>query len=380
MTDEQSILPAPVPADSPEPDPRVADHGFDPVVTDGLTYPLGDFEPGTGEYFELMPGIGWTRTPVPGPLGHINNWILDDVHPDGEPGFAIVDTGLFIPKSIAAWKSLFEEGALQGKRATRIVVTHYHPDHSGCAGWLANRFKAPLSMNRTEWMLVGLHSSSGQQMADAMVEQGRLAGWTEEQCRHFLTLFGPAVGKVVSDLPLYFDHLSDGQTLRIGKREWQVMVGHGHTPEHCCLIDHDAKVMIAGDQILPRITSNISIIPTEPMSNPLQDWLDSIAHFRNALDPDIMLLPAHGRPFVGAHLRLDALARRHHDSLAALEARLAERPLRIVDMFPSLFDRPIDDNVLVMATGEAYAHVRYLEAKDRVRREVRDGVTWFRAA
>lgn len=371
------------PIKTPAYDATLADHGFDPIIAEGLTYPLGDYEPKYGEYFELMPGIGWTRTPVPGPLGHINNWILDDVHSDGpqkgEPGFAIVDTGLFMPAVIESWKQLFETG-LNGKTATKIVVTHYHPDHVGCAGWLANRFKAPVHMNRTEWLLARMliADTSADVPAEA-IEEWRFAGWDEELIEERSKEGWGRFARAVSRLPLGHIRMDEGDHLTIGDNDWRVMIGRGHTPEHACLIDDKNRVMISGDQILPRITSNISVMLSEPTADPLGEWLASIDRFRAEIDPELLVLPAHGRPFKGAHQRLDTLALRHNEALDDVSDALAKGPMRVVDSFPLLFSRPIGPDVIGMATGEAMATLRHLEYTGRATHEMKDGTAWYSA-
>ncbi len=354
----------------------LADHGFEAKQDQGLTYPLGDFEPEYGSYFELMPGIGWTRTPVPGGLGHINNWILDDRDDQGE-GFAIADTGLFRPASIDAWKTLFAN-ELAGKRMTRVIATHYHPDHIGCAGWLCNRFKAPLWMNRTEWLMARMFTNEADQdIPKEAIAEWRFAGWDEDLIARRKEEGWGHFAKAVSRVPIGHVRLEEGQKVEIGDNVWDIMLGSGHTPEHACLIDNENRVMISGDQILPRITSIVSVMLSEPTADPLGEWLGSIARFREVLDPDLLVLPAHGRPFKGVHERLDALAKRHTDSLDELVDALQEKPMRVVDSFPYLFVRPIGEDVIGMATGEAMANFRHLEKTGRVQREMKDGTAWF---
>ncbi|MEO0440828.1 MAG: MBL fold metallo-hydrolase [Pseudomonadota bacterium] len=367
------------PRKTPAYDATLADHGFDPIEAEGLTYPLGDFEPAYGEYFKLMPGIGWTRTPVPGPLGHINNWVLDDIHDNGEPGFAIVDTGLFMPAVIESWKKLFETG-LDGRKATKIVVTHYHPDHVGCAGWLANRFKAPVYMNRTEWLMARmLIADNGEEVPAEALEQWRFAGWEQHLIDNFAQKGWGRFARAVSRLPLGHIRLDEDDILPIGGNDWRIMIGNGHTPEHACLVDDRNHVMISGDQILPRITSNISVMLSEPTADPLGEWLNSIKRFRAVLDPDLLILPAHGRPFKGALQRLDTLAARHNEALDDLADALAEKPMRVVDSFPLLFSRPIGEDVIGMASGEAMATLRHLEYTGRAVHEMKDGTAWYSA-
>ena len=183
---------------------------------------------------------------------------------------------------------------------------------------------------------------------------------------------------MVSSIPLRFTRLQNGDSLNIGDRHWQVVVGSGHSPEHACLHDEAGKLLIAGDQVLPRITSNVSVLLSEPDADPLGDWLESIARLKTLPD-DLLVLPSHGEPFYGLHARLDALASGHLDRLDALHDRL-EQPMRAIDCFPILFGRRIDDSVYGLATGEALAHLRRLEVEGRAVRDIREGVAFFSRA
>ena len=357
---------------SGEPDwTLLADHGFEPTEFKGLTYPLGEQAPEYGTIFPLLPDIGWTRLPVPGNLNHINIWLLSDDN-DVENGYAIADTGLFMPPAIDSWKSLFA-GPLKDKELTRILVTHFHPDHIGCAGWLANKFKVKIWMNRTEWLMARMLTSDIQ---DAPPKEAialrKFNGYSEERLAKFAKQGWGNFARAVSRLPI--------DVITVGKRQWHAITGGGHTPEHCSFVDHHNGVIIAGDQILPRITSNVSLMDAEPDSDPLGEWLASIDKFKAALADDMLVLPAHGYPFTGVQHRLDILAQGHHQRLDALEAELAKRELRATDCFDLLFDRAIDDSVYGLAAGEAMAHLRHLERTGRAQCETRDGVGWFSAA
>ena len=360
-------------AQTPAYDASLADHGFEPLVAKGLTYPLGEFAPGYGDVFHIADGVGWTRLPVPGLLKHINVWVLDDSDSGGD-GVAIVDTGLNIPASKEAW-----ERALGGRRVTRIFATHFHPDHIGCAGWLCETHDAPLWMNRTEYLLTRMLMADVRHEPPAeAVDQLIGAGWNEDQVAAMKARGWGNFGKIVSPLPAGHTRMTEGDVIRIGKRDWTVWVGSGHTPEHVCLVDFDGDLMIAGDQVLPRNTSNVSVTITEPTADPLGEWLASIAKLRTLPD-DLLVLPSHGEPFTGLHARLDALAEGHRGRLDALHDFLAETR-RAVDCFPVLFGRRIEDDSFGLATGEANAHLRHLEIEGRAVREDRDGVHWFRAA
>ena len=361
------------PDNSGEPvSPDVSLVSAEPYSHKGLTYPLGRRAPETGEIIPLADGVGWARLPIPGSLRHINVWVLDD----GE-GMTLVDTGLNIPDCRAAWEALFE-GPLAGRQVTRIVVTHFHPDHLGLAGWLAERFGAPLWMTRGEWLFARMLAAD---IRDAppreAVAYWRAAGWSEERIAAEQQKGWGRFAAMMSPVPVSFVRFGDGDALKIGERTWRVVVGSGHSPEHGCLWDETGGLLIAGDQVLPRITSNVSLSLSEPEGDPLGDWLASIERLRSLPD-DLLVLPSHGEPFTGLHARLDALAHGHRDRLDALHRRLAD-PARAVDCFATLFARRIEDNMLGLATGEAMAHLRRLEVEGRAEREVRSGVFWYRA-
>lgn len=310
---------------------------------------------------------------MPGSLKHINIWLLED-----EGGVAVVDTGLFLPAAREAWEALLA-GPLAGRPVTRIICTHFHPDHLGMAGWLAERFGVRLWMTRGEWLFARMLVSDVRDAPPAeAVAYWRAAGWDKERIDREAAKGWGRFAAMVSPVPVAMVRLQDGDAIRIGARTWRIVTGSGHSPEHACLVDDEGGLMISGDQVLPRITSNVSLNLSEPEADPLGEWLASIAKLKG-LSGDLLVLPAHGEPFTGLHARLDALAEGHRGRLDALHAHLAE-PRRAVDCFPVLFGRAIDDSVYGMATGEALAHLRHLEVEGRAVREARDGVHWYRAA
>jgi len=325
---------------------------------------------------------------VPGGLNHINLWILDDGDPGspergpgqaepGSGGIAIVDTGLNIAPAREAWDTLFA-GPLVGRKVTRILCTHFHPDHLGLAGWLAERFGVRLWMTRGEWLFGRMLTADVRDAppAEARAWQ-RAAGWTEARIEEETAKGWGRFASMVSPVPVAHVRMQEGDRIAIGVRRWRVVVGSGHSPEHACLVDDEGKFLIAGDQVLPRITSNVSLSLSEPEGDPLGDWLASIAKLRQLPD-DLLVLPSHGEPFTGLHARLDALAAGHRGRLDALHLHLAA-PRRAVDCFSVLFGRKIDDGSLGLATGEALAHLRHLEVQGKAASEERDGVRWYRA-
>ena len=238
----------------------------------GLTYPFGRRGPAPGELIDLAPGIGWTRSPVPGSLGHINLWVLEE-----DEGVALVDSGLNIAPAREAWEELFA-GPLAGRAVTRLIATHFHPDHLGLTGWLADRFGVRLWMTRGEWLFARMLTADvrDEPPAEAFA-YWRAAGWSEERIATEAEKGWGRFASVVSPVPVAYVRLREGDVLRIGRRDWQVVVGSGHSPEHACLVDFESGIMIAGDQVLPRITSNVSLSLSEPEADPLGEWLDSIA-------------------------------------------------------------------------------------------------------
>lgn len=336
----------------------------------GLTYPF-EGAPSAGEAIAVASGVLWLRLSLPMALNHINLYAIED----GD-GWAVVDAGLATDLSREGWATALA-GVLGGRPVTRVICTHMHPDHIGLAGWLCEQFDAPLLMSRTEYVTARMLLADEALGPPAGAESFyRAAGWLDEQVARWRDGYG-GFSRMVQDFPRDYRRVQDGDVLSIGGEDWRVVVGEGHSPEHVCLWREKDNVFIAGDQILPRISSNISIWPTEPEADPLGDWLRSLAALKDRLPDDLLVLPAHGEPFYGVTLRLEALIRGHETALKRLEKTL-RAPCRAVDAFGALFARPVGDAVLGMATGEALAHLNYLERQGRVRR-VRDGegVDWW---
>lgn len=342
----------------------------------GLSYPF-ESPPARGQTLEVAPGVHWIRMPLPYKLDHINLWALDD----GE-GWAIVDTGVRNEETALVWRELFAN-APDDRPLTRVFVTHMHPDHVGMAGWLTRKFGVRLWMSRLEYLSCRVMvSDTGREAPDDAIGFCQRAAWGPEAIETYRARFGN-FGKHIHPLPDSYRRLRDGEELRIGGRTWRVVVGSGHSPEHACLHCPELKVLISGDQVLPRISSNVSVHPTEPDSDPMSDWLASLARLRREVPDDTLVLPAHNECFRGLHARIDALERGQETSLRRLRRTLSE-PRRVVDVFSALFARPIDQAdvpLLGMATGEAVACLNYLMHRGEVVRTIdAAGVAWYRTA
>lgn len=352
------------------------DDSFTATSRAGLTYPWGGLSPAPGKTIAIAPGITWARIPMPGSLGHINSWLLDD----GDGAVAVVDTGLLLRLCSDSWKALFT-GDMADRRVSRVICTHLHPDHIGLAGWISKKFDAKIWMTRGEMLTARMIiADTSETPPDEVLAQSRSAGWSDVQIEAFKTSGWGRFGAMVFPLPRGYVRMRDGDVLDMGAHHWRVVVGSGHSPEHACLWNEKQGVLVSGDQVLPRISSNVSASIHEPDSDPLGEWLASIDKLLTNIPADVITCPAHGEPFRGLHVRLMALRDEHRMRLYNLAEAISDQPMRAVDSFPYLFNREITDEHLHLATGEAVAHLRRLEVERRVQREDRDGVTWYHPA
>lgn len=342
-----------------------------PAADTGLVYPCGA-PPQAGTAREVATDVLWLRMPLPFALNHVNTWAIRD-----GSGWALVDSGIRTTNTAAAWAQLFAD-VLQDP-VTRVFVTHMHPDHIGMAGWLTRKFGCELWMTRVEYLNCRvLADDMGREAPDAALEFYRRAGWDENALEHYRMRFG-GFGKMIYTLPDRYRRLQDGEELRVGGYIWRVVVGTGHSPEHACLYCRELKLLISGDQVLPRISSNVSVFPTEPQADSLGDWLSSLDKLEREVPDDVLVLPAHNEPFRGLHARLQALRAGHARGLSHLREALRE-PRRVVDLYHALFAREIghDGMIMTLATGETLAHLNYLQERGEVVAELRDdGCLWY---
>jgi len=336
-----------------------------------LDYPYAQ-PPESGEALEVAPGIRWLRMPLPFALDHINLWLL------AEPGgFTLVDCGIGDAATRALWERQFAT-TLGGRPILRIIATHCHPDHVGNAAWLAARFNCTVAMTHAEYLTAHAiaEQHSGYELA-ATVELFRRHGMPSD---HVATLAarGNQYKRGVPELPTAFSRLLDGDDVPAGDTTWRVVEGHGHSPEHASLYSHQRGVLISGDMLLPRISTNVSVWSAEPDGNPLRRFLDSLTAFE-ALPPDTLVLPSHGLPFRGIALRTAQL-RAHHaarlDELASAIGAAAPSGASASDLVPVLFRRELDVQQRFFAMGEAIAHLNHLWHAGRLDRRVAAGGTF----
>lgn len=354
----QAVAPNKTPMDSSLIKPSKAN----PARLDFLT----DDTPEAGAAIEVADGVFWLRFSLPmSGLDHINLWALKD-----RDGWVVVDTGIGNLDSKMIWERHFKE-LLGGRPVNRVICTHLHPDHTGLAGWICRKFGAPLLMTRGEYFLCRLMAAdTGKTAPREGVTFYKKAGFTTDQIELYKSRFG-GFGKAISDLPQSYDRLVDGELGQIGGREWRVVIGSGHSPEHACLYCPELNLCLTGDQLLPNISSNVSVWPTEPESNPLEDWIRSCHKLKEELPENTLIGPAHGIPFRGAHRRLDKLIEHHEKALDRL-ADHCRTPRLATEVYSVLFRREITDSNRIMAVGESIAHLNCLKGRGIVTRRLND--------
>jgi glyoxylase-like metal-dependent hydrolase (beta-lactamase superfamily II) len=306
--------------------------------------------------------------PLPFALDHINLWLLDD----GDER-VIVDSGYGSDDTRSAWTALLDADP---RPVTRVIVTHHHPDHLGLATWLATRDGASIHMSLGEYLAGHAiwHQLPGYCITD-MVAQFRTHGLDETRATA-LAARGNAYRRGIPELPSRYERLRHGSTLSIGGRQWRVIVGYGHAPEHVSLYCAELGVLISGDMLLPRISTNVSVYAATPHDDALGYFLDSIQELCDLPD-DTLVLPSHGKPFKGIRSRVEQLAAHHRERCAALQAECGTARTA-GDLLATLFPRELDTHQVMFAMGEAIAHLNYLEKRGALRRELgTDGLARF---
>lgn len=341
-----------------------------------LQYPHDKTLPEVGASLQVAPGIRWIRMPLPFALDHINLWLMRDRF-QGRDGWTVVDCGVARDEVTTAWEQVFQT-QLEGLPVVRVIVTHMHPDHIGLAAWLTERWNAPLQMTMSDFLSAHLHlkgdSSAGGESVAAHF--GR-HGMTNQADIDAVRTRKRYYKELVPALPATFLRIVDNDVVRIGEHDWQVIIGYGHAPEHASFYSKTLNVVISGDMVLPRISTNVAITDVEPEGNALQDYLDSLGRYAD-VPADALVLPSHGRPFVGIHTRIAQQHDHHADHLERVLAACTE-PRTAYEMVDVLFRRKLDLHQLTFALGESIAHLHLLMYRGKLQRLVGDdGIIRFR--
>jgi glyoxylase-like metal-dependent hydrolase (beta-lactamase superfamily II) len=327
-----------------------------------LTFPHGSALPELGQAIEVAPGILWIRMALPFALDHINLWLLADSEetPTGvRHGWTAVDCGVTNPGTQEAWRQVFA-GPMKGLPILRVVVTHMHPDHMGLAHWLCAEFKAPLWMSATEFQ-AALLATTGASNFGGLSTQKFFAdhGWNDPSDQQQIKDRISYYAKMVPEIPESYHRLMHDHTLTIGGKTWRCISGWGHSPEHMALYCDDKQVLISGDMVLPKISTNVSVYAQEPEANSLALFMQSLHRFDD-LPEGTLVLPSHGRPFRGLHTRTAQLLQHHEERLREVLEACAEQAGSAHDMLKVIFKRPLDFHQTTFAIGESVAHLHAL--------------------
>ena len=345
-----------------------------------LTYPLGDTLPDGGSTLEVAQGVKWIRMGLPFALNHINLWLLRDEMdgPHGKiQGWTIVDCCIDHAESRAQWQQIFDT-QLGGLPILRVICTHMHPDHIGLAHWICAKWNVPLWISSTDYNAARNASSSstnfgGQAAADFYASHGL----TDPESVAKIKARTGYYPSLVPAVPNSYRRMMDGDVIRIGGRDWSCISGYGHAPEHIALYCKDLNVLISGDMVLPRISTNVSVFDLEPEGDPLKLFLNSIQKYLD-LPADTLVLPSHGKPFTGMHQRIAQLQNHHADRLAEVMQACSEKPTSGADIVPIMFKRELDLHQMTFAMGEAVAHLHMLWYEGKLARQLcHDGIYRF---
>jgi glyoxylase-like metal-dependent hydrolase (beta-lactamase superfamily II) len=330
------------------------------ILSPALTFPH-KAPPPPGEVLEVAPGVLWVRLALPFRLDHVNVYLIED-----GAGWAVLDTGLDNAPTRAAWEALLA-GPLAGRALTRILVTHFHPDHMGLAGWLCGRFDLPLLMSQTEYLVsLTVHLDPGALNSEPYRSFYREHGLDADTTERLLT-GGHRYLRMTSGLPRTFRRLIAGETLRIGSRLFEVLTGGGHAPEQVMLYCRAEHLLICADQVLAKITPNISVQAMDPEGDPLGIYLRSLASLRRDIPEHALVLPGHNLPFVGLRARIDELCEHHEVRCQLIADACRKAPCTAAELVPVVFRRTIDDpHQMGFAFSEVLAHVNYMLREHRL--------------
>ena len=335
----------------------------------GLRYPWAE-PPENGAAVEVAEGVLWCRLPLPMKLDHVNVYALDD----GD-SWTVIDTGFASKTTKRLWQGLLD-GPMGGKPVGRVVVTHHHPDHVGLAGWFQAEHGAELLTTRTAWLMARMLTLDVQDRPvpetlefwrSAGMDAAILAERAEERPFNF--------GDIVAPMPLGYTRLQQGDAIDMGGRTWDIHIGNGHAPEHATFWSRDDNLVLSGDQILPSISPNIGVYATEPMADPIGDWLEACERLQTLARADHLVLGGHKLPFAGLPTRMRQLIDNHHGALERL-LEFIETPKAAGECFAPLFKRSIGPGEYGLALVEAVAHLSHLYQAGRATRCRREDGAW----
>lgn len=330
--------------------------------------------PQPGQVIEIAPGVQWFRLPLPYRLDHVNIYLIEN----GE-GWTVLDTGLGTDACRNAWETLLN-GALRGQRLTSMMVTHYHPDHVGLAGWLGKRFNLPLSMPRPEYLYsLALQYAPGDLGHDMHRPFYQRHGLSSDITELVLGR-GHEYLRRTSGVPATYHRIKHGNSLAAGSREFQIITGGGHSLEQAMLYRPEERLFFAADQVIARISPNVSVHAMEPDLDALGIYLQSLRALRDRVSDNVLVLPGHGLPFYGLHQQIAELIEHHAERCDVIEAAIKQKSLSVAELVPHVFHRVLDEHQTGFAFGEVLAHVNHMLGEGRLTLDIgADGVERYRS-
>lgn len=342
-------------------------------ATPTLTFPYAQ-PPAAGTLVPIAPGVEWARLPLPYRLDHVNIYLIE-----GEGGWTVLDTGLGTDACRMAWEQILA-GPFAGRRLDSMVVTHFHPDHVGLAGWLAERFGLGLTMPRPEYLYsLALQYAPGDLGADMHRPFYRRHGLSADITELVLSR-GHEYLHRTTGVPTTYHRIQHGDTLRIGDRGFQVLTGGGHALEQAMLYRPDDRLFFAADQVIARISPNVSVHAMEPDLDALGIYLRSLRLLRDSVAADALVLPGHGLPFYGLHTRVNELIEHHGLRCGEIAKSCQDHALSVAELVPHVFRRALDEHQTGFAFGEVLAHVNHMLAQDELMLQTdREGIDRYRS-
>ncbi len=349
----------------------IPDSGQSRIYSD-LKFPFEN-TPDFGEVREIASGILWIRLPLPYMLDHVNIYLIED-----HDGWVVVDAGIRSPRSIAVWESMLT-GRLAGLKISKVIVTHFHPDHIGLAGWLCDRMNAPLLASQSTYMTSRVISLAPQDLGSRQFFEFYASHGMSDEVASLVAIRGNEYLSCVTDLPKSFLRLLMGDTIMIGRRRFRILSVDGHAPEQILLYCPDERILFAADQVLERISPNVGVYAGDQQGDPLGHFLRSLRLLRTEIPDDVLVLPGHRRPFYGLHKRCEELEQHHEDRCDLIRKACADRPRSTAELVPTLFPRNLDPHQKGFAFTEALAHLYTLVRRGEIRELMQDGKVFFKA-
>ena len=315
-------------------------------------------------------GILQVKVPLPFSLKWVNSYLISD-----RDGYTLLDPGLHTPEAVELWMQILREREISFRDIHAIVLTHQHPDHYGLSGWFQQRSGAPVYISAQSHSyavrLWGRDRSFAAELTALYARHGMPEPLLEDIHIHLEEFVAR-----VSPQP-DVTYLEAGSTMRFGGLEWQTIDAPGHARGQLCLYAPEGRLMFCGDQVLPDITPNVSIVPGED-EDPLQCFIDSLNELR-VYDVELAF-PGHRAPFSDFHGRIDELIAHHNRRLNSIREQLAETPSTGYDMCMQLFGARISGNThnLRFAMSETLAHLIHLERKGQIKSGLRrEFITYY---